>query len=44
MQGVWSAPKPRLMILAEQWPVILEQSAEFVADDGRKLIPERAAQ
>jgi hypothetical protein len=44
MGAVWSAPKSRLMILAEQWPVILEQSAVFVADDGHKLIPERAAQ
>jgi hypothetical protein len=44
MGAVWIAPKARLMILAEQWPVILDQSAVFVAENSRKLIPEPAAQ
>jgi hypothetical protein len=30
-----SRKKPRLMILAEQWRAILEQSVVFVVDDGR---------
>ena len=32
------------MILAEQWPVILDQSTVFVAENIRKLLPEPAAQ